>query len=216
MVIRKNKIETNSISPKSKYPVYSATAALLLSIAILFTSSACSVVQEPTTPIAIVHTVDGNPTPLTDAEKVLTIEGYGAKGAAADTSMSLADMLMYAIQDEYLAHGEYATIISKFGSQNPYANIILAEANHIASLKGLFTAYGLTFPEDGSAEHQLIPADLLVAARTGVQAEIDNIAMYESFLSHELSADVNTVFSSLMKASSSHLLSFEKQVDKLS
>jgi hypothetical protein len=56
---------------------------------------------------------------------------------------------------------------------------------------------------------------LLEAAEVGVQAEIDNIAMYNLFLTHDLPDNVFEVFSALKSGSDSHLLAFQKQVDKL-
>ena len=166
--------------------------------------------------VAAYHNIAPSTEPLTAADKVLDVEGYGAKGALADDDLSIADMLMYAVQDEYLAHGEYAAIISEFGSLSPYSNIIIAEETHIAALSEIYTAYGLPFPEDASSEHTAIPAGLPEAAQTGVQAEIDNIAMYERFLSYELPDSVRDVFNTLKAASEGHLSAFEKQIDKLS
>lgn len=135
------------------------------------------------------------------------------------TSMGNADisndMLMYAAQDEYLARGEYLAIVNKFGSQKPYSSIISAEETHLAYLKEVYIAYGLDFPADGSAEHIVVPANLLEAAKTGVQAEIENIAMYELFLTYDLPENVFEVFSALKSGSDSHLAAFQKQVDKL-
>jgi len=161
------------------------------------------------------HNVDSDPVPLADGDTALSLEGYGAKGALADTDLTINDMLMYAVQDEYLAHGEYLAIIEKFGDQRPYSNIIRSEETHLAYLEEVYTSYGLDFPQDTSADHIVIPADLLEAAETGVQAEIDNIAMYELFLSHDLPENVFEVFSALKKGSDSHLLAFQKQADKL-
>lgn len=169
--------------------------------------------QETTQPID--NIIDIDPVPLTDADLVLSLEGYGAKGAAADKDLSVGDMLMYAVQDEYLARGEYLAIIDKFGSQKPYTNIVSAEETHLALLKEVYVSYGLDFPADESADHIVIPADLLEAAETGVQAEIDNIAMYELFLSYDLPDNVYEVFTALKNGSESHLLAFQKQVDKL-
>jgi len=98
----------------------------------------------------------------------------------------------------------------------PYDNIMRSEEKHIAMLKDLFAQYGLTVPEDDSADHVVIPASLLEAAETGVQAEINNIAMYEKFLTYTLPQDVADVFDALMSASESHLSAFENQVEKLS
>lgn len=171
--------------------------------------------QEPATTQPTDHNVDIDPNPLTDTDKSLSLEGYGAKGALADKNLTINDMLMYAAQDEYLAHGEYLAIVDKFGSQKPYTNIISAEETHLAYLKEVYLAYGLDFPADESASHIVVPANLLEAAETGVQAEIDNIAMYELFLTYDLPENVFEVFSALKSGSDSHLLSFQKQVDKL-
>lgn len=166
------------------------------------------------TPI-VEHDVDSDPLPLPAEEDALSLEGYGAKGAIADQDLSILDMLMYAAQDEYLASGEYAAIEDKFGSQNPYTNIRKAEEKHLTYLKKIYQAYGLDFPEDESADHIVVPINLLEAAKTGVQAEIDNIEMYELFLSYDLPEDIMKVFSALKTGSESHLLAFQKQVDKL-
>lgn len=164
---------------------------------------------------AVNHNLDMDPEPLVGPDKELSLEGYGAKGALADKNLTIMDMLMYAVQDEYLAHGEYLAIIDKFGSQRPYENILRSEETHLAYLKEVYLAYGLDFPADASVEHIVIPDDLLEAAMTGVQAEIDNIEMYEIFLSYDLPDDVFQVFSALKSGSHSHLLAFEKQVNKL-
>lgn len=171
--------------------------------------------QAPATTQPVDHNVDIDPAPLNDTDKSLSIEGYGAKGALADKDLTISDMLMYAAQDEYLAHGEYLAIVDKFGSQKPYTNIISAEETHLAYLKEVYLTYGLDFPADASADHIVVPANLLEAAKTGVQAEIDNIAMYELFLTHDLPDNVLEVFSALKSGSDSHLLAFQKQVDKL-
>jgi hypothetical protein len=153
---------------------------------------------------------------LADADRALTLEGYGAQGSAVDEAMTVADMLTYAIQDEYIAHGEYAAILLEFGNVSPYSNIIRSEESHIAFLTDLFLAYGMVLPTDDSASHLVVPASLLDAAKTGVQAEIGNIAMYERFLGEALPLDVLGVFTSLKTASESHLAAFEKQVARLS
>jgi hypothetical protein len=171
--------------------------------------------QEPSTSKPIDHNVDMDPAPLAEGDVVLSLQGYGAKGALADKNLTIKDMLMYAVQDEYLARGEYFAIVDKFGSQRPYSNIISAEETHLAYLKEVYLAYDLDFPADASADHIVVPANLLEAAKTGVQAEIDNIAMYKLFLSYDLPKNVSEVFSALKSGSDSHLAAFQKQVEKL-
>lgn len=146
----------------------------------------------------------------------LTLEGYGAKGAFSDKDMSIGDMLTYAAQDEYLARAEYAAVIEEFNVTRPYSNILKSEETHLEYLKSIHEIYKLEFPNDDSSAQLVIPTSLLAAAKTGVQAEIDNIAMYEQFLSYDLPEDIRNVFVTLMNGSKNHLTAYQKQVDKLS
>ncbi|MPN34451.1 hypothetical protein SDC9_181944 [bioreactor metagenome] len=124
-------------------------------------------------------------------------------------------MLNYAVQDEYAAYAEYAGIIRNYDVKAPYDNIISAEAAHLDALRVLTLTYGITFPEDPSADHVVIPESLLMAAQTGITAEINNIAMYDRFLNYELPEDIQRVFEALRDASVNHLAAFERQVAKL-
>lgn len=145
---------------------------------------------------------------------VYATELYGAKGAEQANELTLEQMLVFAIQDEYLAHAEYEYIINKYGSTRPFSNIIKAEETHIDMLKPLLEKYGFKVPEDTGKDHILIPKDLKNAFETGVQAEIDNIAMYEKFLSQKLPDDVKSVFQSLKNASENHLRAFRNGLSK--
>ena len=138
--------------------------------------------------------------------------GYGAKGALADDAYTLEVMLTYALQDEYLARYEYELIMDKYGEITPFVNIKEAEEKHISELLPLFEKYGIEVPEDESAEYAVMPESLLEAGETGVQAEIDNIAMYEAFLKQDIPEDVGEVFEALKKASENHLQAFERLV----
>jgi len=148
---------------------------------------------------------------------------YGAAAATAainkGTSFSINDMLRWAAEDEYLAHGEYVAIMKKFGTMRPYDNIMAAEEQHLAWLKTEYKARGLAFPADGSAPYIVVPATLKDAAQAGVDAEISNIAMYKSFLARpEMAkaenASVKTLFEQLMRASENHLKAFRTQLSK--
>jgi len=162
------------------------------------------------------YNINMDPEPLKEEEEKESLVGYGAKGAILDDDLTITDMLTYAVQDEYLAHGEYQAIIAKFGSQKPYINIVLSEETHLSYLKEIYKSYNMEFPQDISSEHLVIPSSLLEAAKTGVQAEIDNIAMYEKFLTYELPESVKNVFTILKDGSENHLNAFQKQVDRLS
>lgn len=135
---------------------------------------------------------------------------YGAAGASVDGSFTLEEMLSYALEDEYLARAEYEKIMEAYGTIRPFSNIMKAEETHIDLLLPLFEAYGVVLPEDASGEHVAIPESLGAAFETGVQAEIDNIAMYDKFLGEDLPEDVRAVFEALKRASESHLSAFER------
>ena len=137
-------------------------------------------------------------------------EGYGAEGASVDESYTLEEMLEYAIEDEFLARSEYEVIIETYGDQRPFSNIVEAEKTHIDLLIPLFEEYGIDLPSDTASSHTLVPESIQSALEVGVQAEIDNIAMYEKFLSGDLPDDVREVFEELKKASESHLSAFQR------
>lgn len=140
--------------------------------------------------------------------------GFGAVGALADMEMTTEEMLVYAIQDEQLAHGEYALVLATLGDQNPFNNIVLSEEQHIAELTVLFERYAFAVPADESAEHISVPADVKEALEKCVAGEVDNIAMYNKFLEMEIPDDVRRVFTSLRNASEGHLKAFQQSLEK--
>ena len=142
--------------------------------------------------------------------------GYGAKGALNQSDVDLEAMLVYAIEDEYLAKAEYELIMANYGEMRPFSNIVRAEEQHIRYLIELFNTHGYAIPVDTAKDHVVLPQDLKSAFETGVKAEIDNIAMYEAFLEHELPDDVRDVFEQLKAASENHLGAFKNNLRKFS
>ncbi len=137
---------------------------------------------------------------------------YGAITALEKDELTIEQMLSYAIQDEYLARQEYELIMEEYGEQAPFSNIIKAEETHIELLKDIYDEYGYDMPQDTAIEYAVVPSSLEVAFDVGVQAEIDNIAMYEKFLESELPDDIRDVFIELRDASENHLAAFERGV----
>ena len=137
---------------------------------------------------------------------------FGAKGAMADENPNLETMLTCAIQDEYLAKAEYEFTMGEYGTIRPFSNIVRAEQQHVAYLVEIFKAHSLQIPVDTAKEHVALPADMKSAIEIGVQAEIDNIAMYESFLSRNLPADVRDTFEKLLNGSENHLRAFRNNL----
>ena len=123
-------------------------------------------------------------------------------------------MLTYALQDEFKARAEYEAIIEKFDIGRPFSNIMKSEEQHISFLLPLFKTHGVAVPPDNSADYLIIPETVKAAFETGVQAEIDNIAMYELFLEKKLPADVRDIFLLLKSASENHLRAFKNNLRK--
>jgi len=139
---------------------------------------------------------------------------YGAAAAKDAQNYTMAEMLTWAIQDEYLARAEYAQIMDIFAVDRPFSNIAKAEETHISLLTPLFETYGVALPDDEADAHVVLPDSLVQAYETGVTAEINNIAMYEAFLQQDLPQDVQDVFTALRDASQNHLAAFERNLDR--
>jgi len=131
-----------------------------------------------------------------------------------DETYTLDQMITMALTDEYLAHKEYEIILDAYGNINPFANIINAEVTHIEELLPLFEAYDVSVPVDNAASLVALPSTLQEAYEIGVQAEVNNIGMYESFLKQDLPQDVRDVFEALMAASENHLQAFSRNASK--
>lgn len=139
---------------------------------------------------------------------------FGAKYALEKDDFTVEEMLKYAIEDEFLARQEYECIMEEYGEQKPFSNIILAEVNHIEMIKEIYDSYEYDMPKDTAIDHVIIPESISDALEIGVQAEIDNIAMYNKFLEYDLPEDIKDVFIKLRDASEKHLKAFENGVDR--
>ncbi len=140
---------------------------------------------------------------------------WGASAALSSETLTVEDMLLYSIQDEYSAQAEYEYIIANFDVTKPFTNIIVAEGSHIEMLLPLYDVYELDIPENTAVDHLIVIESVNEAFETGVYAEIINIAMYNEFLEYDLPDDIEAVFISLRDASMKHLDAFEKNLAKL-
>jgi hypothetical protein len=152
--------------------------------------------------------------PIATPPETTNYPGYGAIGSFENPSSELEQMLIYAIQDEYLARAEYDYLINELKAGNPFTNIIKAEEKHISMLIPLFEKYGFEVPKDTSSEHLISVTSITEALETGVLAEIDNIDMYKQFLEYDLPDDVRDVFVELMNGSKNHLAAFERKLSR--
>ena len=141
-------------------------------------------------------------------------ELFGAKAAEITEEFTLEQMLKYAIEDERLAFAEYTFIMEEYNVTKPFSNIIEAEKVHEGYLLDLYKTYGYEVPSFVGSEHVILPNSLEEIYDIGVIAEIENIAMYDKFLTFDLNDDVRTVFEALRDGSLQHLDAFKKQAEK--
>lgn len=139
-----------------------------------------------------------------------TAEDYGAKGALNASTFTLPQMLIFALQDEYLAQARYDNILANFGYIRTFARIKESELRHISALLPLFERYQVPVPEDISQSFIITPENVKSAYAAGVQGEIENISMYEKFLTFDIPFDMRNVFTNLRNASLNHLAAFER------
>jgi hypothetical protein len=123
--------------------------------------------------------------------------------------------LREALDDEYRAWATYDRVIADFGAAPPFDNIREAEARHIEALQGLFARYGLTVPENPWPGFVTGYPGLQEACKAGVQAEIENAALYERLLASTERADILAVFRNLRDASQqNHLPAFRRCAER--
>ena len=126
-------------------------------------------------------------------------------------TMTLKERLTLALLDEYKSRATYAQVIEKFGPVRPFVNIHEAENRHIEALKRLFAAYQIEIPVDHWPGHLTAPETLREACRQAIEAEQDNMTMYDRILAETTEPDVRRVLEHLQAASRDrHLPAFER------
>ena len=129
--------------------------------------------------------------------------------------MTLQEVLVEALDDEYKARAMYRKVIDKFGPVRPFVNIVEAEERHISVLLPLFEKYRISPPEDNRGSTLRLPDTLLEACQAGVDAEIENVEMYNRLLAAVQEEDVVRVLTNLQAASRErHLPAFQRCVKR--
>lgn len=120
--------------------------------------------------------------------------------------------LSTAINDEYKAEATYQKVIDTFGEIRPFIMIKRAENQHINSLEAIYEKYGIPIPKNNLADSVPIFASIAEACQAGVDAEIDNVAIYDNLFDIVKDYDdITSVFTILRNASqNNHLPAFQK------
>mgnify|MGYP003574398306 CR=1 FL=1 len=128
---------------------------------------------------------------------------------------TLAEVLHEALADEYKARDTYRAIIDRYGPVRPFVNIVEAEQSHIDALLPLFEKYGIPVPPEPDPARIVPPDRLLDACSQGVEAELENGAMYDRLLAATEQADARMVLERLQMASRDHHLpAFQRCVER--
>jgi len=119
------------------------------------------------------------------------------------------------LNDEYKAEAIYQKVINKFGEVRPFINIINAEQKHSEALIDIYRKYDLAVPSNDWYDKVPEFNTILDACNAGVDAEIENAALYDELLSGVDNQDIIIVFTSLRDASiNNHLPSFQRCANK--
>lgn len=121
------------------------------------------------------------------------------------------EALSLAINDEYKAKATYGKVIEKFGEVRPFSNIVKSEQKHIEELKELYNYYNIEIPEDNWYEKVPYFDSVKEACEAGINAEIENAALYDELFSKTQREDIIKVFTALRDASdNNHLPAFQR------
>lgn len=150
---------------------------------------------------------------------MMSATGLGTGTLTADQRSTVAAMA----EEEKLAHDVYTALAARYPSDARFARIASSESQHLAALRQVMTAYGITDPTAGLADGrfatssvQQLYSDLLAEATTfdaalavGRTVETKDIADLDAAMAWVTTApDVDTVYSHLRMASTMHLRAF--------
>jgi rubrerythrin len=125
--------------------------------------------------------------------------------------------LSEALDDEYRARATYRKVIERFGPVRPFVKIVEAEGRHIAALLRQFERFGAHAPADTWQDRVTAPDSLAEASAAGVEAEIENEALYARLLDRVSDAGTRAVLQRLQAASRErHLPAFQRSLARQS
>ena len=139
--------------------------------------------------------------------------GYGEPVIDGDVTAEQEAALVEFWLDEHKALATYQSIMAEFGDVAPFAGIARAEQSHISALERVFARYDVDVPAVPTVDVPTFET-LEDACTAAAQAEIDNGALYDEFLSLFTQADILRVANNLQSASlNNHLPAFEACAD---
>jgi hypothetical protein len=137
--------------------------------------------------------------------------GYGLTPLSDAEAQGLA----LAIEEEYKARALYEYVMETFGSVSPFAEIAVSEATHVSVLIRQADKYGVDYPAyDPSIFDFPVFATVDDAYQAGIDAEIEDAALYDTLLADVTHEDIARVYTNLKTASlENHLVSFQEYLN---
>lgn len=131
--------------------------------------------------------------------------------APAPANASLQRALGAALQREQYALASYQNVVARLGAARPFANILGAEAQHVATLKAFFAEYRLERPAT-SVTGAPSPATAAQACALGVSIERSLVSLYNAQLPNVTGyPDVHRALGNFRAVSlDNHLPAFER------
>jgi len=119
------------------------------------------------------------------------------------------------INDEFKAEATYQKVLYTFGEIRPFSNIINAEKKHSDALSEIYYKYSLDIPANDWYNKVPDFDSVQEACQAGVEAEIENVALYDDLFAKVDNQDILAVFTSLRDASqNSHLPAFKRCAER--
>lgn len=118
----------------------------------------------------------------------------------------IRSILLEALQDEYKAEATYASVIARFGPVRPFVNIIEAERRHAEAIRMQLQRHGWECPSNSWFGKVPPPETLLEACEAAIEAEEENIRLYDRLLPQIGDRGARRVLENLQRASRDHHL----------
>lgn len=119
--------------------------------------------------------------------------------------------LKMALDEEYKAKATYLKVMEDFGEVRPFSNIVHSEQRHIEALLPFFQKYNVSVPSNPYLGNVSGYNSFTEACQARVEAEVENVKLYDKIYSLTTDQDLIEVFNQLQWASQNrHLRAFSR------
>jgi rubrerythrin len=109
--------------------------------------------------------------------------------------------LLEALDDEHKAWAIYDQVMTDLGDVRPFSRIRESEARHIGALTTFARRHGVEVPSNPWVGRAPRFASVREACEAGIQAEVENEALYARLLAETSDSELRSIFTALQRAS---------------